>query len=81
VAAPEASPGIAGPSEEPVPVAASALELSQRAFPSADLASDPVLNDVGVVDAPEDQPPTAAGAGDRRRRDLPPHILTSSPPS
>jgi len=80
VAAPSASPGIAGPGEEPVPVADSASELSQRAFPIADPASGPVLNDVGVVDTPEDQLPAAAGAGDRRRRDLPPHSLTSSPP-
>jgi len=55
VAAQEATPRLADPLEEPAPIAASAQELPEDAGPLAVRAAGPVLDDVEVGDAPEEQ--------------------------
>ena len=63
----EASPRLTGPLEEAAPMAASAPKLSQGAGPPAALAPALELHDSEVVDAPEEQLPTAGGTPRRRR--------------
>jgi hypothetical protein len=60
VTAPVAAPSLASPGEYPVPVAAFAPHLSERAFPSASNAAGSVLYDIRIFDSTEGQlSPTA----------------------
>ena len=61
VAAPDTAPGPLSPLEEFEAMAAPAPELSQPPGPWAAPAVGPVLDDVEIINAPEDQLPTAGG--------------------
>jgi hypothetical protein len=64
VAASGAAPGPIGPLEETAPMAAPAPEIPQPPGLWTALATSLVLDDVEVVDAPEDQlPPTTRAGG------------------